>query len=137
VIIYDSTDISTAVQTFNFRYQTLSAEGLPTLLSLRRVVINGPHGGAFMVIFTWRSDDEEKGRKYLDNVAALGTPVMNTVVTTTIHQWLEGLAAMIPSSAYGSPDTISVRKLNPDVTAIKGRNLELVPSYSGCGFAIS
>ena len=98
--------------------------------------MNGPHGRAFAVIFMWCSEDEATGREYLDKVTALGTPVMNTVAISTIHEWLQGLASLVPSSAYGSTGTISVRELSPEVMAIIGRNLEKMPSHSGCGFSI-
>ena len=65
------------------------------------MVFNSPQGRLFCVTFTWSSEDIEEGRRWSEKVASLTTVLMNTVAVTTIPDWYDGNAALIPTNAYG------------------------------------
>jgi len=134
LIIYDSTDIATTIQNFNSGYQKLSIEGLPPALCALQMVLNSPYGKIFACTFIWGSDDHETGQTYLAKIAALGQVVNNTVAPNTITGYLQQLKAMVPPNAYGSIETISIRKLNAEALAVIARNIEKMPQVDGANF---
>ena len=136
MIVYDSTDIAATFRNFSSGYQKLSTEGLPPALCAQQLVMNSPQGKAFACAFIWGSDDHEAGQAYLAKIAALGNVVMNTVGLNTITGYLQFLKAIVPSSAYGSVETISIRELNPEAITVIGRNIEKMPLVNGASFII-
>lgn len=136
MIVFDSQDITSVYQSYNAGYQTLLDEGLSPALSSQQMVVNSPNGRAFAVGIIWSSDDHDAGRAELAKIEALGTVVMNTVGPTTVADYMEMLSTQIPSSAYGACQTLSIRKLNNETTAIMSRNFDKMPPSFGTAFTI-
>ncbi|EEA27467.1 conserved hypothetical protein [Talaromyces marneffei ATCC 18224] len=126
-IIYDSQDMEKAFIKYNAGYRKLSQEGLPKELTLQQMVFNSPQGRLFCVSFTWSSDNIEEGRRWSENVASLANVLMNTVAVTSIPNWYDGNAALIPTNMYGQFRTQNLREITPEVAECLGRHLAKMP----------
>lgn len=135
-LIYDSSDIKTMFTKFNTEYQKLSAEGLPTQLSVQQMVVNSPHGRLFGIGFMWSSEDVETGQIWVKKFESLGTVIMNTVAVTTIPVWLNAIAAMCPTKLCGQSRTHNLRHITEEVSEIIGSGLEIMPSNPATMFSI-
>jgi hypothetical protein len=113
---------------YNEGYRKLSQEGLPKELTLQQMVFNSPQGRLFCAAFTWSSEDIEEGRRWSEKVASLTTVLMNTVALTTIPEWYDGNAALIPTNAYGLFRTHNLHKITPEAAECLGRHLAKMPS---------
>lgn len=137
MIFYNYTDISVTFQEYERGYHYLEAQGLPLALGVQVIVANIPQQGRlFGVIFVWSSSDQKTGHVYLDKIASLGKPVTNTVVETSVPEWMTGSSALTPPHVYGGDRTVSVRKLTAEVNEIIGRNVAKIPSDAATGFSI-
>jgi hypothetical protein len=135
-LIFDSQDISNTFQDFNRGLQKIVETGLPKELGVQPLAVVTPHGKAYVVGFSWSSDDHDKGREVLAQIERLGTVVMNTVQPVTVSEYTESIRNMVPTEAYGSLKTISVRKITDEVGAVIGRNLEKMPLSIGAALSI-
>ena len=136
MIIFDSTDIAATARTFDDGYRNLSDEGLPGALYVQQLAMTTPVGKVFAVAYFWGSDDHEEGQSYLAKVAALGTPIMNTVASSTLAAFLEIMKASVPPNAYGSIETLSIRGLTSEAIETIARNVEKMPATLGTAFSM-
>ncbi|KAI7977991.1 hypothetical protein EIK77_009531 [Talaromyces pinophilus] len=127
-IILDVTIKVYPLKTVSLRYRKLSQEGIPKELTLQQMVFNSPQGRLFCVTFTWSSEDIEEGRRWSEKVASLTTLLMNTVAVTTIPDWYDGNAALIPTNAYGQFRTHNLPEITPEAAECLGRHLAKMPS---------
>lgn len=125
-IIFDPSNISEAIKQFYIAREELLASEEPEELSLQPAVINSPQGKGFGVMFTWASDDHEKGRLYLEKVLTTGKVIMNTVQPLTVGELLN--QPVFISSAHGSVDALSIRRITKEASEIIARYAEKMPS---------
>ncbi|MCJ1263251.1 hypothetical protein MMC22_003121 [Lobaria immixta] len=137
VIFYHDTNISTAFKQYARGYNRLKGQGLPAALGVQPIVAGTPPlGKQFGVEFVWSSSDQKEGRVYLDKIAALGKVITNTVIETTVPEWITESSALVLPSVYGGDRTVSVRQLTEQVNEIIGKNIDKIPSDSGTAFSI-
>lgn len=128
---------NTTLQNFNTGYQKLLANHDLSELSLSQLAIISPQGKAFAVSFLWSSDDEEKGQRYLARIEKFGTIVMNSVVPTTVSQYLDTMALFVPSKAHGTVSSINVHEMTAEIIEVIAINLQQMPSSSGTALVIN
>lgn len=114
----------------------MAARGLPDALGIQPVVVNSPAGRAVGVEVLWSSDDHETGRPYVDEIAGLGSPILNSIAESTVPEWMEASRAVVPPQAYGSSRTVSVRMLTDEVVDIIGRNIAKMPADMATNFSV-
>jgi hypothetical protein len=136
MLIFDSQDISSTIQSYAQGYQKLVANESFPPMTTQQIITNTPHGRAFAVGFVWNSDDMEAGQACLAQVAALGNVIMNTVIPMSISAYQDMVTAMIPNKIYGTVKTLSVRSITDEVADIVGRNAEKMPPHFGANFTI-
>ncbi|GKZ83482.1 hypothetical protein AnigIFM56816_008577 [Aspergillus niger] len=131
-IIFDSSDITQTIITFNAAYENLlDTEGLPPPLTLQQVAFNSPQGRVFAVLFTWSHPDLEEGQRWAERISSLAPLLMSTVAPTTVPDWFTGNGALVPEAVYGSLQTHNVRRINPAVAEVIARNVASMPSDPG------
>lgn len=137
MIIFDPQDLISTYETFNAGYQTLLENGtVPLELDIQQFVVNSPTGKAFALAIVFASDDHESGRSYLANIEKLGTVIVNTIECKTIAEHMESIGTQIPTSAYGSCQTISVRNWSKETSQILSRGFDNMPSSFGTAFSV-
>jgi hypothetical protein len=136
MMMFESKDIAVTIQRFNEGYRKILAEGIPPALGAQQFAMNTPMGKGFAVAFIWGSDDHKTGQEYATKIAALGQILMTTVAPTSVADFVQSLAAVVPPNAYGSIDTISIRKYTPEFIDIMARNCAAMPTNLGPAFAI-
>jgi hypothetical protein len=137
MIIFDSQDIISAYKNFNAGYQALLEDGsVPLELGVYQFIMNTPHGRAFSLTLVWSSEDHDTGRAIIAKIAALGPVMMNTVEPKTIADHIDFIGTQVPQRAYGTCQTVSIRKLNEDATEILGRAFEKMPSSFGTSLGV-
>ncbi|OJZ80650.1 hypothetical protein ASPFODRAFT_212404 [Aspergillus luchuensis CBS 106.47] len=136
-IIFDSSDIAQTIITFNAAYEDLlNTEGLPPPVTLQQAALNSPHGRVFAVLFTWSHPDLGEGQRWVEKISSLAPLLMSTVAPTTIPDWFAGNGALVPESVYGSLQTHNIRRINPVVAEVIGRNVASMPSDPGTMLSI-
>ncbi|OBT42515.1 hypothetical protein VE00_06233 [Pseudogymnoascus sp. WSF 3629] len=137
MIIFDSQDIISTYKNFNAGYQALLEDGsVPLELGVYQFIMNTPHGRAFSLTLVWSSEDHDTGRAIIAKIAALGPVMMNTVEPKTIADHIDFIGTQVPQRAYGTCQTVSIRKLNEDATEILGRAFEKMPSSFGTSLGV-
>ncbi|PLB52299.1 D-lactate dehydrogenase [Aspergillus steynii IBT 23096] len=136
IIMYDSQDISKTMAEFNAGYQKLLKEGIPSQLTLQQLAFNAPPGRIFGATMVWSDDDLEEGQRWIQKIANLSTPIMNTVAPTTIPEWFDGNAALVPETMYGTTRTLNLYEITPEIAAIFGRYVQQMPSNPGAMFSM-
>lgn len=134
--MYNSQDIGQTLAEFNAGYQRLLEEGIPSQLTIQQMVVNAPPGRRFGVLVVWAGDDMEEGQRWSEKIASLGTPIMNSVAPTTIPEWFDHNAALIPPTVYGSSRTVNLHEITPGISAIFGRHVQRMSSNPGLMFSI-
>lgn len=126
-ILYEPHDIKKTIEEYNAAYQKLLIDGHPKELTPQQMVFNSPQGRLFGVIFTWSSEDTETGRLWCKKIDSLGKSLMNTISETTIPQWHQGNAGLVPAFAYGIYWTHNLHEITPEIAACLGSHLEKMP----------
>ncbi len=106
----------------------MTKQGLPDALNAQRVIVNTPKGKCFTIGFLWSSPDHHEGRRYVEKIATLGTPLHSGVREKTIPEWLIESDAFVPKTAYGSNCSVNVREITDEVVQIMGRELLKMPN---------
>ncbi|KAF7172370.1 hypothetical protein CNMCM6106_006581 [Aspergillus hiratsukae] len=128
-ILYDSTNITKTFLDFNAAYRALvDSDPLPPQLSIQQTAFNSPSCRLLAAIFVWSSPDLDAGHTWAAKIAALAPTLASTVAETTIPALLASNAALVPSTAYGSPLTHNIRSINPAVAETIGQYLATMPS---------
>jgi hypothetical protein len=136
MIVFQSTEMTSAIQNFTEGYEALAKKGLPAALGLQRSVLNTPMGKCFTISFMWSSPDLDEGRKNLDQITSLGQVLFNDVKETTIPEWMQTIAQFLPKEVYGRDCTISLRNLTQEVNAIIGRKTASMPEDPATLFTV-
>jgi hypothetical protein len=130
-ILYESSNITKTFLDFNAAYRALvDSDPLPPQLSIQQIAFNGPPAGGRLLaaIFIWSSPDLDAGQAWAAKIAALAPSIANMVAETTVPAFLASTAALIPSTAYGSPLTHNIRSITPEVAETIGEYLAQLPS---------
>ncbi|KAH7356880.1 D-lactate dehydrogenase [Rhexocercosporidium sp. MPI-PUGE-AT-0058] len=135
-MVLDSQDLASTFKRFNTGYLQLSAKGMPSQLVLQQMIFNSPQGKVMCVAFMWSSEDVETGRTWLGKIEALATVVMNTVAVSTVADYLQGNAALVPESVHGAGFTHNFREITSEVAEIISGNLLKMAEDPGCMFVV-
>ncbi|OBT84640.1 hypothetical protein VE02_05460 [Pseudogymnoascus sp. 03VT05] len=137
MIIFDSQDIISTYKNFNAGYKELLEDGsVPLELGIYQFIMNTLHGRAFALALAWSSEDHDAGRATIAKIAALGPVTMNTVEPKTIADHIDFIGTQVHWQAYGTCQTVSIRKLNENATKILGREFEKMPSSFGTSLGV-
>lgn len=109
---------------------------MPAELVIQQMVVNSPNGKAMCISFMWSSEDVEAGKAWLEKIEALAAVVMNTVAVSTIPEYLQGNAALVPESVHGEGYTHSFRKITSEVADVIADSLVKMPEDPGCMFVV-
>jgi Berberine and berberine like len=127
VIVFNSSELTSTIQTFTAGYEALAKKGLPAGLGIQQNIFNTLMGRCFAVGFLWSSPDLDTGRQYLDQIASFGQVVHNSVTETTIPVWMDDITKFAPKESYGSTCTINLRKLTEEVNIVIGQEIAKMP----------
>ncbi|OBT69935.1 hypothetical protein VE03_00413 [Pseudogymnoascus sp. 23342-1-I1] len=129
MIIFDTQNIISTYKDFNAGYQALLEDGsVPLELVISQFIMNTPHGRTLALELMWSSEDHDAGRATIAKIAALGPVIVNTIEPKTIADHIDSIGTQVSQHAYGTCQTVSIRKLNEDATEILGRAFEKMPS---------
>lgn len=126
--MYQPNDAATSIRQFNQNYQQQKADGVPSALNLYQSVANGPEGKSLAAFFVWASDDLEEGQAWLSKVCSWAPIATNTVTTTTMADFNEYSAALIPKTVYGSIFAVNVQELTPEILEVITKHTAVQPS---------
>lgn len=127
-MVFKADNFSRALERFSNGYDTLAAKGLPDALGIQRSFVNTPMGTVLCAVFVWSSDDLNLGRHWLHQIESLGEVVHNSVIPTTVKDWLDDSGAYVPKTAYGGNCTVSVTSFDDDVVKVVGEEIAKMPA---------
>jgi hypothetical protein len=134
-IIFETKDITKSLVDYNSGYQKLLDSGLPQELSVQQMVFNAPTR-LYAISIVWSSDDFERGRYWVEELARLGIVLVNTVSIHNISDWIAANGAAVPSNVYGSARTHNLRQITPQVAKIIWNYIKHMPSNPATLFSI-
>jgi hypothetical protein len=135
-MLYDTSDIKATVTSYCHGLQKLRDGEFPAQLSIAPLFFTTPDGLKLASHFMWTDDDEEAGRQWLDKVSKLGKVMHNPVRKTTVLDGMSDFTSIMPPDGRGSVNTISLRALTDEATAVMAHYVQSMPRYAGNGFAI-
>jgi hypothetical protein len=127
VIVFKSGDIAATFKRAREGIASPALQDLPKALGLQQSFVNTPAGKCFTIGFLWSSDDLELGYQWLTKIEALGDVIHNSVVATTLKEFLDNSGSFIPTSAYGGNCTISVRKITDELVTVIADQISNMP----------
>jgi len=127
MLLFNSKEMTSTIGKFATGYASLLESGVSGALGIQQNILNTPMGKCFAVGFMWSSSDLTEGHRLLDEIASLGQVLHNSVVETTIPEWLNGIAKFAPKAAYGRNCTISLRRLTDEVNSVIGEHVAKMP----------
>ncbi|KAL4798603.1 FAD-binding domain-containing protein [Aspergillus venezuelensis] len=126
-IMFQSSDLSTAIHEYNKGSRALVDEGIPQCLGLMQAVVPLP-SPTLAVFFSWNSPDHTEGRKWLDKISSLAPVMVNTVAPITPLAFMAEVSKFVPKSTQGRMYTISLREITDEVAAVIGEYTAKIPS---------
>ncbi|KAL2844092.1 hypothetical protein BJY01DRAFT_248337 [Aspergillus pseudoustus] len=119
MIMFESTDLSTAIPQYNSAYAALAAaeEGLPLALSVHQGILNAPTP-TFTVLFVWSSSNLDVGYKWLEKIKTLSPCIASTVQETTPRGCLEDADRHFAKTTHGRMWTISMKQITEEVARV-------------------
>ncbi|KAF7516373.1 hypothetical protein G7054_g14187 [Neopestalotiopsis clavispora] len=130
LIVYESTDLETAVLSFTQSYEQIKTNGeLPAALSLQPMIAELPgQEKSFALLVVWGTHDHDEGRRWFDKIAHLGRCVSNSPKTTSLYGFLrdnENATATWPS--HGRACTTSVKSWTTQTARVIAKYGKLMP----------
>jgi hypothetical protein len=131
-IVYDSTDLSAALASYNQHYEKLlESEQLPVYLQLQPMIAQMPgQPVSLMVIATWHGEDKDEGRSWIKNVAGAANCVMEITQEITLAEMLENNEKLVTWPSYGRVYTLNVERMTENAVKIVGRHCVNAPGGS-------
>ncbi|KAL4965073.1 FAD-binding oxidoreductase [Aspergillus stella-maris] len=126
-IMFQSSDLPTAIHEYNKGYRALVDEGLPPCLGLMQAVVPLP-SPTLAVFFSWNSSDHIEGQEWLDKISSLAPVMVNTVGPITPLAFMAEVSKFVPKSTQGRMYTISLREITDEVAAVIADFTARIPS---------
>ncbi|KAF5598998.1 6-hydroxy-D-nicotine oxidase [Fusarium pseudoanthophilum] len=132
MIIYDSSDLASALNSYTQHYEKLLASGqLPVYLQLQPMIAQMPgQPVSLMVIATWHGQDKDQGRTWIKNIAGAATCVMENTQEITLAEMLENNEKLVTWPSYGRVYTLNCRTLTPKAIEILAKHCVNAPGGS-------
>ncbi|KAF4551578.1 FAD-binding domain-containing protein 73 [Elsinoe fawcettii] len=131
-IIFESTDYATTIQLVHDGIEAMkAADDLPPEIDLQPAYANSPLGPIFGVIFCWGSPDIERGKQYLEKIAALAPVLMNSVVPCTAPELFAVVATFSPAHTFVSARSVGLRTASQKVLEVVKKHCGLMPADLG------
>ncbi|KAG8666612.1 hypothetical protein FPOAC2_11728 [Fusarium poae] len=131
-IIYDSTDLSTALASYNQHYERLLESGqLPVYLQLQPMIAQMPgQPASLMILATWHGDDKDEGHSWIKNIAGAANCVMENTQEITLAEMLANNEKLVTWPSYGRVYTLNVERMTEDAVKILGKHCVSAPGGS-------
>ncbi|GKU22706.1 unnamed protein product [Fusarium langsethiae] len=131
-IVYNSTDLSVALTSYNQHYERLlESEQLPVYLQLQPMIAQIPgQPVSLMVIATWHGQDKDEGRSWIKNVAGAANCVMEVTQEITLAEMLENNEKLVTWPSYGRVYTLNVERMTENAVKIVGKHCVNAPGGS-------
>ncbi|KAL1874174.1 hypothetical protein Plec18167_006109 [Paecilomyces lecythidis] len=136
IMLYDASDVEATVVNYCQGLQKLRDEGFPRQLCVAPLFLHTGDGLKLASHFMWSDDDDTAGFKWLEKVSKLGKVLYNPVRKTTVLDGMSDFKTIIPPDGRASVNTVSLRALTKEVTAVMAKYVQRMPRYAGNGFAI-
>ncbi|KAF5708521.1 6-hydroxy-D-nicotine oxidase [Fusarium mundagurra] len=132
MIIYDSSDLTATLTSYNQHYQKLLESGqLPVHLQLQPIIGQMPgQSVSLMVIATWHGEDKDEGRSWIKNIAGAATCVMENTQEITLAEMLENNEKLVTWPSYGRVYTLNCKTLSEKAIEILGKHCVNAPGGS-------
>ncbi|KAF5632686.1 6-hydroxy-D-nicotine oxidase [Fusarium sp. NRRL 52700] len=132
MIIYDSSDLSAALTSYNKHYEKLLESGeLPVHIQLQPMIAQMPgQPVSLMLIATWHGDDKDEGRSWIKNIAGAATCVMENTQEITLAEMLENNERLVTWPSYGRVYTLNCKALSEKAIEILGKHCVNAPGGS-------
>ncbi|KAF4503086.1 6-hydroxy-D-nicotine oxidase [Fusarium agapanthi] len=132
MILYDSSDLSAALTSYNQHYEKLLESGqLPVYLQLQPMIAQMPgQPVSLKVIATWHGDDKDEGRFWIEKIAGAATCMMENTQEITIAEMLENNEKLVTWPSYGRVYTLNCKTLSEKAIEILGKHCVNAPGGS-------
>lgn len=133
--MFESSNIASSLVDYTSAYNKLLNDGMPDALGIQGAAVNFDNGPQFAVVFVWSSSDLEKGRAYVDKIAALGKETMRAIKEITAREWMQMMSELVPYGVYGYVMSVSIRKITEEISRVIGDNLVKMPADKSTSFS--
>ncbi|KAF4960857.1 hypothetical protein FGADI_690 [Fusarium gaditjirri] len=132
MIVYDSSDLSAALASYNQHYEKLlESDQLPVYLQLQPMIAQMPgQPVSLMAIATWHGDDKDEGRSWIKNIAGAATCVMENTQEITLAEMLENNEKLVTWPSYGRVYTLNCKTLTEKAIEILAKHCLNAPGGS-------
>ena len=119
-------------------FERLRAEGkIPPHLTVVPIIMNNPQTGSFLAFYClWLNADLVDGRRHLDNIAELGTVVVNSVSETTLSASTNEAGSFVAPGAWGVELSLRFRELSSTVLALIEKACSKMPVVPNTGIGL-
>lgn len=85
-------------------------------------------GKTLAAIVTWVGDDHDEGRKAINQVASLGTCIVNTTEAKTLAQYVRDNEKFVTHGVYGRSYTVNLKDWTPTALRLVAKYNSTVPA---------